>query len=68
MIARVWHGYTLPSSEARHAEYLQNELLRTYRGLSGSGAESKLSCRILEALATSRLGSAVGRGAGAARC
>ncbi len=36
MIARVWHGFTVPSNAGKHAEYLQNELLGTYRGLSGN--------------------------------
>ncbi len=49
MIARVWHGFTLPSNAGKHAEYLQNELLRTYRGLPGNRgvlvlARSQVGC------------------------
>jgi hypothetical protein len=49
MTARVWHGFTLPSNAGKHAEYLQNELLRTYRGLSGNRgalllARSQVGC------------------------
>ncbi len=49
MIARVWHGFTLPSNAGKHAEHLQNELLRTYRGLSGNRgalllARSQVGC------------------------
>ncbi len=49
MIARVWQGFTLPSNAGKHAEHLQNELLRTYRGLSGNRgalllARSQVGC------------------------
>ncbi len=36
MIARVWHGFTLPSNAIKHAAYLQKELMPTYLRLPGN--------------------------------